>query len=139
MGTLVPAGYGNAEKDALMALKGSLTDPTNVLQSWDPSLIDSCTWFHVTCNSQNQVTRVVLQGSKLSGHLVPDLKALQSLDTLAIYNNRLTGHIPSEIATIPNLRVLDLSNNDLCGPIPPGLEHVLIKRFENNPRLGRPC
>lgn len=44
--------------DALNALKTNLADPNNVLQSWDPTLVNPCTWFHVTCNSDNSVTRV---------------------------------------------------------------------------------
>ena len=44
--------------DALIALKTNLADPNNVLQSWDPTLADPCTWFHVTCDSENSVTRV---------------------------------------------------------------------------------
>ena len=44
--------------DALNALKTSLANPNNVLQSWDPTLVNPCTWFHVTCDSENSVTRV---------------------------------------------------------------------------------
>lgn len=49
---------GNSEGDALYALRRSLTDPDNVLQSWDPNLVSPCTWFHITCNQDNHVTRV---------------------------------------------------------------------------------
>ena len=45
----------NSEGDALSALRRSLRDPGGVLQSWDPTLVNPCTWFHVTCN---RVTRV---------------------------------------------------------------------------------
>lgn len=44
--------------DALNALRQALTDTSNVLQSWDPTLVNPCTWFHVTCNSDNNVIRV---------------------------------------------------------------------------------
>lgn len=44
--------------DALNALKVNLRDPNNVLQSWDPTLVNPCTWFHVTCNNDNSVIRV---------------------------------------------------------------------------------
>lgn len=49
---------GNSEGDALYALRRSLSDPDNVLQSWDPNLVSPCTWFHITCNQDNRVTRV---------------------------------------------------------------------------------
>ena len=44
--------------DALNALKVQLSDPNNVLQSWDPTLVNPCTWYHVTCNNENSVTRL---------------------------------------------------------------------------------
>lgn len=48
----------NSDGDALYALRLSLTDPEHVLQSWDPNLVTPCTWFHVSCNQDNRVTRV---------------------------------------------------------------------------------
>lgn len=48
----------NSEGDALSALRRSLNDPDNVLQSWDPNLVNPCTWFHITCNQDNRVTRL---------------------------------------------------------------------------------
>lgn len=56
--TLLRLGASNSEGDALYTLKRSLSDPDNVLQSWDPTLVSPCTWFHVTCNQDNRVTRV---------------------------------------------------------------------------------
>ncbi|KAJ6309748.1 hypothetical protein OIU76_014644, partial [Salix suchowensis] len=49
---------GNSEGDALFTLRKSLSDPDNVLQSWDPTLVNPCTWFHITCNQDNRVTRL---------------------------------------------------------------------------------
>lgn len=49
---------GNGEGDALYSLRRSLSDPDGVLQSWDPTLVNPCTWFHITCNGDNRVTRV---------------------------------------------------------------------------------
>ena len=42
--------------DALYALRRNLHDPENVLQSWDPTLVNPCTWFHVTRDRDNRVT-----------------------------------------------------------------------------------
>ncbi|KAK8937116.1 Somatic embryogenesis receptor kinase 2 [Platanthera zijinensis] len=44
--------------EALHSLRTHLSDPTNVLQSWDPTLVNPCTWFHITCNTQNRVIRL---------------------------------------------------------------------------------
>ncbi|KAJ0717812.1 putative transferase [Helianthus annuus] len=63
-------------------MRRSVKDPTNVLQSWDPTLVDPCTWFHVTCDSENRVTRLDLGNAKLSGNLVPDLGKLERLQYL---------------------------------------------------------
>ncbi|MCH95421.1 brassinosteroid insensitive 1-associated receptor kinase 1-like, partial [Trifolium medium] len=68
--------------DALNALKSNLNDPNNVLQSWDATLVNPCTWFHVTCNGDNSVTRVDLGNADLSGTLVTQLGDLSNLQYL---------------------------------------------------------
>ncbi|RXH84798.1 hypothetical protein DVH24_040146 [Malus domestica] len=55
---LLPLVYANSEGDALYTFRRSLSDPDNLLQSWDPTLVNPCTWFHITCNQDNRVTRV---------------------------------------------------------------------------------
>lgn len=57
---------GNSEGDALYTLRRSLSDPDNILQSWDPTLVNPCTWFHITCNQDNRVTRVSVSHPPLS-------------------------------------------------------------------------
>ncbi|XVE93087.1 hypothetical protein REPUB_Repub01dG0160100 [Reevesia pubescens] len=76
---------GNFEGDALNALKTNVADPDNVLQSWDPTLVNPCTWSYVTCNSENSVTRVDLGNANLSGQLVPQLGQLSNLQYLWLY------------------------------------------------------
>ncbi|KAL1299605.1 leucine-rich repeat protein 1-like [Arachis hypogaea] len=49
----------NSEGDALNFLKNRLTDPAGVLQSWDSTLVNPCTWFHDTCSNDNSVIRVL--------------------------------------------------------------------------------
>ncbi|KAJ6416115.1 hypothetical protein OIU84_004839, partial [Salix udensis] len=131
---LVVRVSGNAEGDALNALRTNLLDPGDVLQSWDPTLVNPCTWFHVTCNSENSVTRVDLGNANLTGQLVtqlgnlPNLQyfgpipktldRLQKLRFLRLNNNTLRGTIPMNLTTITSLQVLDLSNNKLTGDIP---------------------
>ena len=48
----------NIEVDALVVFKQGLSDPNNILASWDPTIVDPCTWIAVTCNQYNQVTRL---------------------------------------------------------------------------------
>ncbi|KAL8128795.1 hypothetical protein V2J09_017950 [Rumex salicifolius] len=109
---------GNAEGDALSALKSSLSDPNNVLTSWDATLVNPCTWFHVTCNDNNQVTRVDLGNANLSGQLVTELGSLLNLEYLELYSNNISGKIPAELGNLTNLVSLDLYQNKLSGGIP---------------------
>ncbi|KAL6954992.1 BRASSINOSTEROID INSENSITIVE 1-associated receptor kinase 1 [Sarracenia purpurea var. burkii] len=120
---------GNAEGDALNALKSNLADPNNVLQSWDPTLVNPCTWFHVTCNPDNRVTRVDLGNANLSGDLAPQLGQLSNLQYLELYSNSISGRIPDELGNLTNLVSLDLYLNSLNGPIPNTLGNLQKLRF----------
>lgn len=131
---------GNSEGDALFALRRSLSDPDNVLGSWDPNLVTPCTWFHITCNQDNHVTRVDLGNSNLSGHLVPDLGKLEHLQYLELYKNNIKGTIPVELGNLKNLISLDLYNNNISGIIPPELgrlKTLVFLRLNGNHLIGR--
>ncbi|KAL1565346.1 Leucine-rich repeat protein 1 [Salvia divinorum] len=119
----------NLEGDALYALRRAVNDPENVLQSWDPTLVDPCTWFHVTCDAQNRVTRLDLGNAKLSGKLVPELGKLERLQYLELYMNKLMGPIPAEVGRLRSLVSLDLYNNNLTGSIPPSLSNLSNLKF----------
>ncbi|XP_019267080.1 PREDICTED: somatic embryogenesis receptor kinase 1-like isoform X2 [Nicotiana attenuata] len=130
----------NLEGDALYALRRAVNDPDNVLQSWDPTLVDPCTWFHVTCDSQNRVTRLDLGNAKLSGKLVPELGKLERLQYLELYMNNLVGPISSELGFLKSLVSLDLYHNNLSGTIPPSLSNLSnlrILRLNGNRLTGR--
>lgn len=130
---------GNSEGDALNALKSNLADPNNVLQSWDATLVNPCTWFHVTCNSDNSVTRVDLGNANLSGQLVSQLGQLTNLQYLELYSNNISGKIPEELGNLTNLVSLDLYMNNLSGPIPTTLGKLAKLRFlrlNNNTLTG---
>ncbi|CAN7015661.1 hypothetical protein IGI04_013694 [Brassica rapa subsp. trilocularis] len=126
---LVLRTSGNAEGDALSALKNSLSDPNKVLQSWDATLITPCTWFHVTCNPDNSVTRVDLGNANLSGQLVMQLGQLPNLQYLELYSNNITGTIPETLGNLTELVSLDLYLNNLSGPIPSSLGRLKKLRF----------
>ncbi|XP_047319665.1 BRASSINOSTEROID INSENSITIVE 1-associated receptor kinase 1-like [Impatiens glandulifera] len=131
--------YGNAEGDALNALKSNLADPNNVLQSWDATLVNPCTWFHVTCSGDNSVTRVDLGNANLSGRLVPQLGLLVNLQYLELYSNNISGGIPNELGNLTSLVSLDLYLNNLNGPIPQtlgNLQRLRFLRLNNNSLSG---
>ncbi|KAM0036320.1 putative transferase, protein kinase RLK-Pelle-LRR-II family [Helianthus debilis subsp. tardiflorus] len=130
---------GNAEGDALTALKNKVTDPNSIMQSWDESLPNPCTWFHVTCNSDSSVTRIDLGSASLSGELVPELGQLPNLQYLELYNNNITGKIPTELGKLKNLMSLDLYSNQLHGDIPNTLgqlKNLRFLRLNNNSLTG---
>ncbi|KAL8061028.1 hypothetical protein ABFS82_02G062000 [Erythranthe guttata] len=129
----------NGEGDALFVFKSNLDDPINVLQSWDATLVNPCTWFHVTCNPDNSVTRVDLGNANLSGQLVPQLGQLRNLQYLELYSNNISGIIPSELGNLTNLVSLDLYLNALSGPIPDTLgklQKLRFLRLNNNSLSG---
>ncbi|KAK1278433.1 Somatic embryogenesis receptor kinase 2 [Acorus gramineus] len=119
----------NMEGDALHNLRTNLNDPNNVLQSWDPTLVNPCTWFHVTCNNDNSVIRVDLGNAALSGTLVPQLGQLKNLQYLELYSNNISGSIPSDLGNLTNLVSLDLYLNNYSGPIPDTLGNLSKLRF----------
>ncbi|MBA0815740.1 hypothetical protein Gohar_000486 [Gossypium harknessii] len=106
-----------------------MADPNNVLQSWDATLVNPCTWFHVTCNNENSVTRVDLGNANLSGQLVAQLGQLPNLQYLELYSNKITGTIPEELGNLTNLVSLDLYLNNLTGGIPTTLGKLTKLRF----------
>lgn len=128
----------NPDADALNALKKSLTDPKKVLESWDPSIGDACTYFHVTCTA-GRITRVDLGDFNLSGRLVPELGKLDALEYLQMFKNKLQGTIPTEIGNLKKLKSLQLYDNNLTGPIPTSignLKSLIFLRLENNQLSG---
>ncbi|XP_019417382.1 PREDICTED: somatic embryogenesis receptor kinase 1-like [Lupinus angustifolius] len=130
----------NSEGDALYAFRKAVKDPNNVLNSWDPTLVDPCTWFHVTCDNHNRVTRLDLGHAKLSGYLVPQLGRLQHLQFLELYKNELVGPIPKELGRLKNLVSLGLYHNNLTGSIPSSfsnLSNLKFLRLNSNRLSGR--
>ncbi|EFJ20966.1 hypothetical protein SELMODRAFT_268158 [Selaginella moellendorffii] len=118
----------------------ALDDPSNVLQSWDPTLVNPCTWFHVTCNTQDNVIRVDLGNAFLSGRLVAALGNLENLQYLELYSNNITGPIPKELGNLTELVSLDLYQNSFTGDIPDSLgklHNLRFLRLNNNTLDGK--
>ncbi|KAE8677854.1 BRASSINOSTEROID INSENSITIVE 1-associated receptor kinase 1 [Hibiscus syriacus] len=128
---LFSRGAGNAEGDALNALRANLADPNNVFLSWDPTHVNPCLWQNITCNSENSVISVDLRNANLSGQLVPELGQLSNLQYLELCNNNISGTIPEELGNLTTtlgklrkLRFLRLNNNSLTGQIPMSLTSI---------------
>ncbi|CAL4987893.1 unnamed protein product [Urochloa decumbens] len=119
----------NTEGDILYAQRLAWKDPNKVLQTWDPTLVNPCSWFHITCNNDNSVIRVDLGNAGLSGPLVPDLRRLRNLQYLELYDNSLNGTIPATLGNLTKLISLDLYDNKLTGAIPTTLGAIRTLRF----------
>ncbi|XP_057450346.1 leucine-rich repeat protein 2-like [Lotus japonicus] len=129
----------NSEGNALHALRSKLSDPNNVLQSWDPTLVDSCTWFHVSCDSNNHIIRLDLGNANISGTLAPELGQLHHLQYLELYGNNIGGKIPEELGNLKNLISMDLYDNKFEGKIPnsfANLNSLKFLRLNNNKLTG---
>ncbi|CAN7136837.1 unnamed protein product [Brassica rapa subsp. narinosa] len=127
--------------DALTALRLSLSDPKNVLQSWTWNATDvtPCSWFHVTCNNETKVVRVDLGNANLSGQLVPQLGQLPNLQYLELFSNNITRGIPEELGVLTELVSLELYMNNLSGSIPSSLgnlKKLIYLRLNNNALSG---
>lgn len=121
------------------ALRSKLSDPANVLQSWDPTLVNPCTWFHVTCDSGNHVIRLDLGNSNVSGSLGPELAELKHLQYLELYSNNIGGKIPKELGKLKRLISMDLYANKFEGEIPKSfakLKSLRFLRLNNNKLTG---
>ncbi|CAA2966454.1 somatic embryogenesis receptor kinase 1-like [Olea europaea subsp. europaea] len=119
----------NIEGNALHSLRTRLSDPSNVLQSWDPTLVNPCTWFHVTCDSNNNVVRLDLGNSNISGSLGSEIGELKQLQYLELYSNNLGGKIPKELGNLKNVISMDLYGNKFEGNIPKSFAKLKSLRF----------
>ncbi|KAM3354490.1 hypothetical protein ACQJBY_025271 [Aegilops geniculata] len=126
---LATIASSNTEGDILYSQRQVWKDPNNVLTSWDPTLVNPCAWFHVTCNLDNSVTRVDLGNAGISGTLIPQLGQLKNLQYLELYANNMSGPIPTALGNLTRLVSLDLYDNHLTGAIPSSLGAVETLRF----------
>ncbi|XWS41850.1 hypothetical protein CRYUN_Cryun17cG0118300 [Craigia yunnanensis] len=101
-----------------------LSDPLNVLQSWNSSDQTPCSWNGVTCgapgnsNDHSRVIGLSIPNCQLLGSIPSDLGMIQHLENLDLSNNSLNGSLPFSIFNATQLRFLDLSNNLISGVIP---------------------
>ncbi|KVH97800.1 Concanavalin A-like lectin/glucanase, subgroup [Cynara cardunculus var. scolymus] len=131
--TLSPSGV-NYEVVALMAIKSDVKDPHNVLDSWDFTSVDPCSWRMVTCNSDGSVSALGLPGQNLSGTTLQNnaisgpitgaIGKLWSLQSLDLSGNKFSGELPASLGDLKNLNLLRLNNNSLTGPVPESLSQV---------------
>ena len=108
----------DVQSQALLAWKASLNSSSDALRSWNSTDSSPCHWFGVHCDSNDQVTEIVLKSVELQGPLPSTLHPLKSLSKLILSSTNLTGPIPKELGECTELSVIDISKNSLVGKIP---------------------
>ncbi|KAD1020755.1 hypothetical protein E3N88_43404 [Mikania micrantha] len=136
--TLSPSGV-NYEVVALMAIKDALKDPRNVMDNWDLSSVDPCSWRMVTCTSDRSVSALGLPSQNLSGTLSSAIGNLSNLQSVTLQNNAIYGPITDAIGKLQKLQTLDLSGNMFSGQLPSSLgdlKNLNFLRLNNNSLTG---
>lgn len=134
---LSPDGV-NYEVQALIDIKRALHDRHNILENWDQTAVDPCSWAMVSC-IEGQVATLGIPSQDLSGSLSPSIGNLTNLQTLLLQNNNISGPIPTELGSLSKLQQIDLSNNLFTGKIPASISQLKTLhylRLNNNSLHG---
>ncbi|XP_071685921.1 probable LRR receptor-like serine/threonine-protein kinase At1g63430 [Rutidosis leptorrhynchoides] len=122
-----------------MFKEGIFDDPLLALSNWNALDPDPCNWVGVSC-SGDQVTKVNISGSSITGFIARELFQLSSLQELILHGNKLIGPIPKEIGSLKKLRILDLGMNQISGPIPHEIGNmvsIVIINLQSNGLTGQ--
>ncbi|WP_298330080.1 immunoglobulin domain-containing protein [uncultured Dokdonia sp.] len=114
--TLTGGTLPEPDREALIALYNA-TDGENWSTTWDLTQ-GYDTWFGITTDDQNKVTRINLPNNNLVGTIPSELADLDALRDLVISNNEISGVIPQSLTALELLSTLDVAINKLSGDIP---------------------
>jgi hypothetical protein len=96
---------------------------------------DVCSWFGITCNANNQVSRIQLSNNNLTGNLPSVITSFQFLELLDLSNNILSGGLPADLDLMDSLVLLDLSQNNLSGGLGsdfPFMDNIAVAYLGDN-------
>lgn len=105
---------------ALVALYDSLNGQNWIRSdNWLTGKLE--TWYGVTLNNRNRVTKINLPSNNLKGRIPMKLSEVANLEVFAINNNQCTGNLPEIFKRLKYLVELDLSYNQFSGNLPKSL------------------
>ncbi|RCV23055.1 hypothetical protein SETIT_4G268500v2 [Setaria italica] len=135
LGALAVAAAAGTDRDALLAFKAAVTDPSGKLRSWNDTA-HFCRWPGVTC-AAGRVTSLDVSGHGLTGTLSPAVGDLERLEVLNLTDNGVSGRIPASLGRLQHLSYLSLCDNKFEGEIPDALRNcsALAVAFLNNNHL----
>uniref|UniRef100_A0A803MD92 non-specific serine/threonine protein kinase n=2 Tax=Chenopodium quinoa TaxID=63459 RepID=A0A803MD92_CHEQI len=115
------------ERLALLEIKAKITDdPLGVMRSWDDT-IQYCEWHGVTCGgTYEQVTKLDLNSSEITGTLSPYIGNLSFLQQLRLDSNNFVGMIPDSLGKLKNLTIMVLDENMFNGIVPPSIFNLSL-------------
>eukprot|EP00541_Cyclophora_tenuis_P014110 CAMPEP_0116574760 /NCGR_PEP_ID=MMETSP0397-20121206/19577_1 /TAXON_ID=216820 /ORGANISM="Cyclophora tenuis, Strain ECT3854" /LENGTH=367 /DNA_ID=CAMNT_0004103569 /DNA_START=24 /DNA_END=1127 /DNA_ORIENTATION=- len=106
------------EADVLSSLYEATNGPNwTGGKNWGDNSVSTCEKRGVTCNTNGQVTSIVLRDLGLSGTLPPNLGFLSRLDELDVSHNQIGGQLPPDLHFAP-LQKLDIAENRFNGFVP---------------------
>ncbi|KAL5972300.1 hypothetical protein ACLOJK_041553 [Asimina triloba] len=145
---LAPSRASSSSSDvaALISFRSSSIDrdPNGLLQNWDPTSPNPCSWNGVICSKPDQrVVALNLTNAGLVGRLSIDLlMRLGNLQNVSLRGNSFYGNLSTTTATPPpcSFQLLDLSSNNLSQSIPQAFlqscNHLVSLNLSSNSITG---
>ena len=129
----------NEERADLAALYEAMGGPSwgNAINWLTDAPLDD--WYGIKVDETGRVTRIGLNGNRLTGRIPPEVARFPRLRLLRLDNNRVTGSIPAELGNLIELERLHLGLNDLGGEIPPEIGDLVklqVMDLNNNHLRG---
>ncbi|CAN6173502.1 unnamed protein product [Urochloa humidicola] len=122
LGMLAAAAAEGTDRDALLAIKAAVSDPSGKLRSWNDT-VHLCRWPGVNCTA-GRVTSLDVSAHGLTGMLSPAVGNLSHLKLLNLTTNGFSGSIPASLGQLQRLMYLSLANNAFTGVIPAALRNL---------------
>ncbi|KAL6873498.1 hypothetical protein ACP4OV_013580 [Aristida adscensionis] len=129
------AAASDTDRDALLAFKAAVSDPSGALRSWNDT-VHFCRWPGVSCTA-GRVTSLDVSERRLAGTLPLAVGDLAYLELFNLTRNTISGSIPASLGRLRRLSFLSLCDNAFTGEIPDALRNCtgLTTVYLNNNQL----